>query len=200
MKKTVLLLSLLLLVFSCQTTSNKRVTRVSSDMETDLSGRWNDTDSRLVSEAMISDLMSRPAIEDFRDENGRKPVVIVGTIRNRSSEHISVTSFTKDIERELVNSGRVKMVASSAEREELRDEKEDQQSNASLETAKRLAQETGADMMLIGSIVTINDQVDNTKVVYYQVDMELINLESNEKMWIGTKKHKKIIDLGGVEW
>lgn len=199
MKKITLLIAFTLLVLSCQT-SNDRVTRVSSDMETDLSGRWNDTDSRLVSEAMISDLLSRPAIEDFRDEMGRKPVVIVGSIRNRSSEHISVSSFTKDIERELINSGRVKMVASSMERDELRGEKEDQQSNASLETAKRLAQETGADLMLVGTIITINDQLNDVKVVYYQVDLELIDLETNEKKWIGTKKHKKIIELGGTEW
>lgn len=198
MKKIALILSVILLALGCQT--NDRVTRVDSDLQTDLSGRWNDTDSRLVSEAMIADLMSRPAIDDFREENGRKPVMIVGTVRNKSSEHISVSAFVKDMERELVNSGRVKMVASSQEREELRDEKEDQQSNASLETAKRLAQETGADLMLIGTIVTINDQLDDVKVVYYQVDLELINLESNEKVWIGSKKHKKIIELGGTKW
>lgn len=198
MKRIALVLSVIMLALGCQTTD--RVTRVESDLQTDLSGRWNDTDSRLVSEAMIADLMSRPAIDDFREENGRKPVMIVGTVRNKSSEHISVSSFVKDMERELVNSGRVKMVASSEEREELRDEKEDQQSNASFETAKRLAQETGADLMLIGTIITINDQLDDVKVVYYQVDLELIHLESNEKLWIGSKKHKKIIELGGTKW
>ncbi len=197
--KIIIIFSVLLFTLSCQTT-NDRVTRVSSDLETDLSGRWNDTDSRLVSEAMISDMLTRPAITDFRDVNGRKPVLIVGSIRNKSSEHISVSSFTKDIERELVNSGRIKIVASSEERDEIRDEKEDQQSNSSFETAKRLAQETGADLMLIGNIITINDQLDDVKVVYYQVDLELISLESNEKIWIGTKKHKKIIVLGGTEW
>ncbi len=198
MKKILVVLTVLLFTLGCQT--DKRVSRVASDTETDLSGRWNDTDSRLVSEAMVTDLMSRPMIQDFRDENGRKPVMIVGSIRNKSSEHINVNSFIKDIERELVNSGRLKIVASSDERDELRDEKVDQQSNSSLETAKRLAQETGADLMMIGSILTINDQLDDVKVVYYQVDLELINVETNEKIWIGTKKHKKIIDLGGTKW
>lgn len=198
MKKVYLIL-ISILVLSCQTTGN-RVTRVSSDLETDLSGRWNDTDSRLVSEAMIEDLIGRPVLANLKDDIGHRPVIIIGNIRNKSSEHISITSFVKDMERDLVNSGLVKVVASSEERDQLRDEKEDQQSNSSIETAKRLAQETGADIMLIGSIITINDRIDDTKVVYYQVDLELIDLETNEKLWIGTKKHKKIIELGGTRW
>ncbi|MGL1891779.1 MAG: penicillin-binding protein activator LpoB [Spirochaetaceae bacterium] len=197
--KIILVIFTILASFGCQT-ANNRVTRVSSDLETDLSGRWNDTDSRLVSEEMTLDLLNRTIFYDFKDEFGKKPVLIIGRIKNNSSEHISVQTFIKDIERELINSGQVKLVASSSERDGIRDEKEDQQSNSSLETAKRLAQETGADIMLIGSIATINDQLNNSKVVYYQVDLELIHLESNEKMWIGTKKHKKIIELGGVKW
>lgn len=199
MKKVILVLVTLFFVLSCQSTNN-RVTRISSDMETDLSGRWNDTDSRLVSESMIDELLNGRIVNSLRDEYGRKPVLIIGNVRNRSSEHINVSAFIKDMERELVNSGSIKIVASSSERDELRDEKEDQQSNATLESTKRLAQETGADIMLIGSIITITDQVGDTKVVYYQVDLELIDLESNEKLWIGTKKHKKIIELGGTKW
>lgn len=200
MKKIVFIIPFLLIVAGCASTPNNRVTRVDSDVETDLSGRWNDTDSRLVSEEMILDLAKRPVLTDLALEYGRKPVIIIGNVSNKSSEHINVTSFTKDLERELVNSGKVKLVASSDERLQLRDEKVDQQSNASMETAKRLAQETGADVMLIGSIITIVDQLKDTRVVYYQVDLELIKLESNEKIWIGSKKHKKIISLGGTEW
>lgn len=198
MKRVLLSLIALLLLAGC--TSTDRVSRVDADEVIDLSGRWNDTDSRLVSEEMIGDLLSRRWIDNFYDDYERRPVIIVGSIRNKSSEHINVTSFVKDIEREIVNSGVMKVVASSEEREGLRDEKEDQQSYSSIETAKRLAQETGADIMLIGSIITIEDKADDLKVIYYQVDMELVELESNEKLWIGTKKHKKVIELGGSEW
>jgi len=57
LKKIVLISFSLLLLVGCQSTNN-RVSRVSSDLETDLSGRWNDTDSRLVSEAMVEELLS----------------------------------------------------------------------------------------------------------------------------------------------
>ncbi|WP_028975174.1 penicillin-binding protein activator LpoB [Spirochaeta cellobiosiphila] len=193
MKKLFLLLILPAFIMSCNSTS-RTVQRTSADTVTDLSGRWNDTDSRLVAEEMVSDSLSFPWVNDFATQEGRKPVVIVGSISNRSSEHIDTRVFTKDIERELIKSGTVKFVASSDERLQLRDEKTDQQSQSSLDTMKRIGQETGADFMLIGNISSITDAIDNRKVVFYQVDMELINIETNEKVWIGSKEIKKEIE------
>lgn len=186
----IILITMLILV-GC---APKRVTRVESSEVTDLSGRWNDTDSRLVSQAMVGDVLSRYWLNDFSQKEGRKPRVIVGTVVNRSHEHIATNTFVKDLERELINSGRVTFVASSGERKELREERKDQQTQSSEETAKRLAQETAADFMLKGSIVTIIDELDGTKVKFYQINLELINIESNEKVWIGDKKIKKVID------
>jgi uncharacterized protein (TIGR02722 family) len=182
---------------ACKST---KVERIGVEETTDLSGRWNDTDARLVAEEMVRDALSRPWLINFVSDEGRKPVVIVGTVRNRSSEHIETLTFIKNIERELINSGSVKFVASKIEREEIRDEREDQQSWASEETAKRLAAETGADFMMQGTITSITDAVSGKKVVYYQVNMELINLESTEKVWIGEKKIKKYIEKASHGW
>ena len=123
----------------------------------------------------------------------KKPVVIVGAVRNLSSEHIATETFTKDLERELVNSGRVTFVANPVERDPLREERRQQQTWSSAETQKRLAAETGADYMLLGSLNTIIDKEGRESVKYYQINLELIHLESSEKVWIGDKKIKKYI-------
>ena len=47
--------------------------------------------------------------------------------------------------------------------------------------------------MMNGVITSIVDQYGKNKVVFYQVDLELTNLETNEKVWIGDKKIKKAI-------
>ena len=196
--KTAAVVLLVLFVFaSCASTTVKRT---ESDEVIDLSGRWNDTDSRLVAEEMVSDSLSRPWVSDYKAENGTKPVLIVGTIRNKSSEHIETGVFVKDIERELINSGRVKFVASKIERDEIRDERKDQQTFATMETVKDLVAETGADFMMIGQITSVTDAVDGKKVVLYQVDMEIIHLESNEKVWIGSKEVKKYIKKSKSSW
>jgi uncharacterized protein (TIGR02722 family) len=193
MKRSLLLFAFALVALVALTGCKTKVKRVGVDEEIDLSGRWNDTDSQLVSKAMISDIAVRPWVEEFTAKNGKKPVIIVGTIRNLSSEHIETATFAKDLERELVNSGRMTFVASKQERGELREERMEQQTWSTAETQKRLAAETGADYMLQGSIKSIIDQEGRQSVKFYQVDMEVIHLESNEKVWMGDEKIKKLV-------
>ena len=176
------------------------VQRIATDEVTDLSGKWNDTDSRLVAEKMVADMMSRIWLTNFMKEKGKNPTVIVGTIRNMSTEHVNMQVFTKDIERELINSGRVQFVASKGEREEIREERVDQQTYASLETAKRLGQEYGADFVLIGTFKSVEDVIERKKAILYSVDLELIDVEKNLKVWIGNKKIKKLIQRAGYKW
>ena len=174
--------------------AKKQVSRVDVGETIDLSGQWNDTDSRMVAEAMVSEALSRPWVDKHVKEHRKEPTVIVGTVVNRSHEHISVSTFTKDLERELTNSGRVQFVASKGEREELREERTEQQTHSSEETAKGLGKEIGADYMLKGEINSIEDEDGREKVVYYQVTLEMINLETNVKVWFGDKKIKKLVE------
>ncbi len=200
MKGNLSLLIIALAMISTTPGCKTKVERVGAEETIDLSGRWNDTDSQLVSAEMVDDLANRPWIEEFTSKNGRKPVVIVGNIRNKSSEHIETETFTKDLERELINSGRLKFVANSVERGELRQERKEQQTWSREETQKRLAAETGADFMLQGSIKTIVDQEGKEQVIFYQIDLEMVQLESNEKVWIGSKKIKKYIKRPSHKW
>jgi uncharacterized protein (TIGR02722 family) len=165
-----------------------------TDTTIDLSGKWNDADSRMVSEEVIDDMLSAPWLVRFAAANGNeRPTVIVGLVRNRSDEHIATETFTKDIERACVNKGTVRIVASSEERGDLRDEKADQADFSRPDTVKKFGLEYGADYMLMGTINKISDREDDEEIVFYQVDLELTDIETNEKVWIGGKKHKKYI-------
>ncbi|MEQ1838357.1 MAG: penicillin-binding protein activator LpoB, partial [Candidatus Nitrotoga sp.] len=119
---------------------------------------------------------------------------IVGEVRNLSHEHINVNTFVADMERALINSGKVKFVASSTERDEIRTERKDMDLNASEATRKAMGQEQGADFMLKGTINTIIDASGSTQVRFYQVDLTLISLVDNNKVWIGQKKIKKLVE------
>lgn len=172
---------------------SRTVERIDVEETRDLSGEWNDTDSRLVSEEMIRDVLSRPWIGEFVGARGKQPAVIVGEMRNLSHEHINTVTFVSDMERELINSGRVEFVASRTERSEIRDERKDQELHAREETRKAMGQELGADFMLKGTINTIIDTEGKQQVRYYQVDLTLISMADNRKVWVGQKKIKKYV-------
>jgi uncharacterized protein (TIGR02722 family) len=182
-------LAALFMVIGCGT----KVTRVGADSTIDLSGRWNDADSRLVADDMIKDCLAQSWLGKWQAMN-KQPTVIVGKVVNKSHEHISTETFAEDIERALLNSGKVGFVAGKAERDQVRDEKADQQDNAASQSVKSLHEETGADLMLIGDVNSIVDQEDNKAVVFYQISMKLIEIESNRTVWIGEKKIKKYIE------
>jgi len=178
----------------------RTTTRVAVDSTKDLSGKWNDTDSRLVSEEMIQDVLARPWLNRFSRKKGKSPTVIVGTVRNLSHEHINTRTFVNDLERSLINSDQVEFVASASERNELRAERRDQDLNSRDDTRKAMGNEQGADFMLKGSINTIIDAVQGEQVRFYQVDLTLIDLESNRKVWVGQKKIKKVIEQSGFRF
>lgn len=175
---------------------SQQVSRVSSDTQTDLSGRWNDTDARLVAEEMISGAVSSAWLQNYTEQNGEAPVIIVGRVRNETMEHIDTDVITKEMERVFVNSGKVQVVASQSEREQIREERQDQQSFSSYESSKNLAQEVGADYMLIGNISSILDESSSGKqaAIFYDVNLELIDVETNTKVWIDDKEIKKMIE------
>jgi uncharacterized protein (TIGR02722 family) len=187
---------LLILLSGC----GKTVTRVDADSVTDLSGNWNDTDSRLVAEEMIQDVLSRAWLTNFSRAQGKSPTVIVGTVRNLSHEHINTRTFIADMERELINSGQVEFVASATDRQEVRDEIKEQDLHASEETRKAMGQEIGADFMMQGSINSIVDAISGEQARFYQIDLTLIELGTNRKVWVGQKKIKKTVEKGGVRF
>jgi len=177
----------------------RQVTRMAPEQAIDLSGRWNDVDSRMVAEEMIRQSLDGSAggnwaLRFSQTQGGRQPTVIVGTIRNRSMEHIPVGTFSRDLERAYVNSGLVQVVADRVERGEIRDEREDQQEFASAESRARFGRERGANYMLQGDVQSIEDREGRRSVVFYQVDMTLVDLETNAKVWVGQHKIKKFVE------
>ncbi|MCS6297889.1 MAG: penicillin-binding protein activator LpoB [Nitrospira sp.] len=171
-----------------------KVTRVDTGTVTDLSGRWNDTDSQMVAEAMVKEALANPWLGNFTKGKNRQPVVIVGTVLNKSHEHINVQTFVNDLERELTNSQKVTFVAAKGERDEVREERREQAVHAREDTQKAPGKEIGADYMMRGSIATILDEQDGAKAVFYQIDLEMVDLENNVKSWFGQKKIKKVIE------
>ncbi len=199
-RSTVLAIAIMLIIITGCATPSRTVQRTAADAQIDLSGRWNDTDARLVAEEMIDDVMARPWLSRFTQAQNREPVVIVGDVRNLSSEHIDTTPFIRDMERELINSGMVRFVAGEEARAQIRRERMDQQTQADEATVARLGAETGADFMLQGSISSTVDAIDGMRAVAYQINLELISIQTNEKVWIGNKEIKKLIEQRRARW
>jgi hypothetical protein len=187
-------------VLSAACASSTQVRRIDANEVRDVSGRWNDTDARLVAEEMIQDSVSRPWLATAQSRKGAPPTVIVQSVRNNSMEHIDTGLFVEELQRALINSGRVQFVASAREREQLRAERADQDVNASDDTRKAHGQESGADYGLSGTIMSVLDREGGEAVVLYQVNLKLVDVKTNQIVWNGQKKIKKQVSRASASF
>ena len=190
MKKLLVLSLLLPLLIACGT----KVERMDADTTKDLSGKWNDVDSRTTAETMIAECLNGNWYNKaLKAKGGDEPVVIIGTVKNNSMEHINTDTFIEEMQRALINSGKVFFVASQEERGEVRTERLEQQEYASEETRKDFGREIGADYMLSGVLDSIVDKEGRKSVIYYQINLKLINIKTNQIVWNGQQKLKKYV-------
>ncbi len=196
MKKLIIALLALPMVFACGT----KVTRMDTNVVKDVGGGWNDTDAQMVAQEMITDCLNSGWYPKFLTRNGKEPVVIVGTVNNKTMEHINTDVFVEEIQRALINSGRVEFVASKSERGEVRNERLEQDEFASEETRKAFGREVGADFMLSGVLSSVADKAGSKAVVFYQANLKLINIETNQIVWNGQKQIKKYVKRSKVSF
>ncbi len=173
----------------CGTTTVKRV---DTQEEVALTDRWNDTDSRLVAEEMIEDMLGFPWLKRFQQNHGSTyPTITIQHVQNKSHEHIAVDTFVNDLKRSIIRSGVADFIVSGAERERVREEMKQQDIYASDESRLEMGQEQGANFALSGTINSMVDSLDGKRVTFYQVDLKLIDMQSTREVWNGQKKIKK---------
>ncbi|MBO4707296.1 MAG: penicillin-binding protein activator LpoB [Elusimicrobiaceae bacterium] len=191
MKKLLIALLVCPFLLACGT----KVKRMEVEQVKDVSGNWNDTDSREVAKTMIDECLNGAwYAKALKEKGGNEPVVIVGTVKNDSMEHINTNTFIEELQRALINSGKVEFVASKNERGELREERLDQDEYSSEATRKAFGKEVGADYMLSGVLSDIKDELHGKSVMFYQVNLKLINIETNKILWNGQKQIKKYVN------
>jgi PBP1b-binding outer membrane lipoprotein LpoB len=170
------------------------VTRTEENAVIDLSGNWNATDSRQVADALIADCLEFPWADQFKAKNNRIPVVKTGRIKVvTNGDVVNTEIFTNDLQRALLRSGKAQPVASNSETDQAREERKDQDVNASEATRKESFQETGTDFLIIGTINVQDDQADGKRQKFYSVDLKMTDVKTQQQVWIGNKKISKLV-------
>jgi penicillin-binding protein activator len=186
----ILALLIILFLISCQ---NRSVSRISPDTQIDLSGRWNDSDSRLVADKMIGELMASDRFKEYAKEHKKTPAIVVGLIRNKTSEHIDASNYIKKLEVAIYNSNIAELVESEEFRDKLRLERAQQQDFSDPATVSQWGKEIGADLMLFGEMTSETDTNNNKRVVNYIATLFLTDIETNKRIWYGQHEIKKFV-------
>ncbi|GHT75708.1 hypothetical protein FACS1894124_7380 [Spirochaetia bacterium] len=202
-KNGVLAAGIMVIALMAGCASGPQVARVDANTQIDVSGHWNDTDIRLVCDTLINDALTSARIDRYIKDyeaknNGEHPKIILGRIANNSKERMDTGIISRLMRTAIINSDTLEFVEGGEAREALRAERQDQQSNASESTAAALANETGANFMLQGTVDMQPDEaiVGGKKVMVnaYFVRASITDLEKNTILWEGENNEiKKVI-------
>ena len=187
--RSLIYLILLVFLFSCA----RSVSRIDPGQQIDLSGRWNDSDSRQVSNKMISDLLASEKFKEYVKQLGKKPTIIVGLVRNKTSEHIESEAYIKKLELAIFNSGAADLVESDSFRDKLRQERAQQQDFSDPATVAKWGKEVGANLMLFGEMTSETDLYQKERVVNYITTLFLTDMETDKRVWYGQEEIKKYV-------
>jgi uncharacterized protein (TIGR02722 family) len=160
-----------------------------------LDDKWNQNDMQLVAKNVVESLESWIT----REQQPAKPVIILETPKNRTSEHIDLQSLYDHVKTELIQSGRFSFLDKAA-RTEIAKEYEYQGSGyVDPNQAQGPGQQKAAEFLLGGVITSTIQQVGNNKAVYYKATFELTDIGSTEIVWTDQKeivKHFKKKSIG----
>ena len=169
-----------------------RTRRTDPNADINLVRRFNDADMKMIARSMTADAISRPWLEQAITKLGRKPIIAVGEIRNKTDQVVATEFMTTKFEEELINSGRVDVLAERTIRETLRLERSDTEFTDPA-FIKKMKAEMAVDFILSGNIVMDREisRSGNNDFVAYQVDMQLLDIETLRKVWLKTENVKK---------
>lgn len=161
-----------------------------------LSDQFNENDLQLIAKKLVNSLAGSAA---FQQIQGR-PIVVVGKLRNDTSEHIDMNSLGDKITVELSKTGKFAFTDKDA-RQEIAEEYEYQGSGyVRPEQAKGPGQQMGADYLMTGEISSIVQEVGGDKTVYYKMTAKLHNLKTGVIEWTDEKELRKKFEKRSVSW
>jgi hypothetical protein len=114
---------------------------------------------------MIADLTGSERFKEYVKAKGSKPAIIIGIVRNKTSEHIDADNYIKKLEAAIFNANIATLVESDEFRDKLRVERAQQQEFADPKTVKQWGMETGADLILFGEMTSETDVYNKERVV-----------------------------------
>lgn len=161
-----------------------------------LSDNFSENDLQLIARRMVESLQESPAFARIEGQ----PMVMVGEMRNRTSEHIDMASLSDKVRVQLIQTGKFSFIDRDA-RQQIAEEYEYQQSGyVRPDQAAGPGEQHAAEYVLTGSISSIVQQAGRDKMIYYKMTMQLTNLRTGVIEWADEKELRKKFRQRAVGW
>ena len=158
-------------------------------------------DMRTLGKAVGDAVVSSDFLKNLKTE----PIFVVMGIQNRTTEHIDTKALTDTMRTAMMESGKIKFV-NEVRRDDLLKEQGYQAAHATPETQAAIGKQLGANYMLTGSLVEIeNKQGREVRVaqesdIYFQLTTEITDLETGLIVWSKQNERARTASKPLIGW
>jgi uncharacterized protein (TIGR02722 family) len=160
-----------------------------------ISTEFGSSDLQQIAESMVDSMITFPPLVDLT--TGRRPVVSVDKVKNKTMQHIDTESITDSIRAKLIRSGKFRFIDRTTDAQTI-DELKTQQDSGLVDkkSAVKFGQQLGAEFLLTTNFSEIRQKAGSTTDVYYKFTMSLKNLKTGILEWSDEKEIRKVFNRG----
>lgn len=153
-----------------------------------VTNQFGSTDLQTIAESMTRSLLQSAVITQ-----GKRPLITVADVKNKTSEYIDTRSITDSIRAQMAKSGSVRFAVDIDAMQSQTDElsRQNQSGLYKKKSIKKMGNMQAADYRLEGNITSIVKKAGNIKDVYYKFSLVLIDIESGVLEWADEKDIRK---------
>ena len=169
-----------LLVSGCATTNDYGDPTSSKPLSTD----FGSSDLQQIATSMVDSMLETAPLP----ADGRRPVLIIDPVKNKTMQHIDTESITDSIRTRLIRSGRFTFQDRTTEaslQQELAYQK-----HAAANPVQE-GQQVAAEYMLTANLSEIEQKFGRVTDVYYKFTLNLRNLRTGTLDWADEKEIRK---------
>jgi len=160
-----------------------------------ISTEFGSSDLQQIAESMVDSMIVFPPMVEMTA--GRRPVVSVDKVKNKTMQHIDTESITDSIRAKLIRSGKFRFIDRTTDAQTIEELKTQQDSGlVDKKTAVNFGQQIGAEFLLTANFSEIRQKSGSTTDVYYKFTMSLKNLRTGILEWSDEKEIRKVFNRG----
>ncbi len=178
-KKAIILLILftsIQLFYNCSGVSTKEINTIVENKV------WNENDSEVIVDSIVNKMLLSQWQQNFTTK--RKPKLVVGSIENLTIEKIDTDLLSKNIERNLINSGDITFITSKDDREVIRNDRRNKNDFDGEKEFIKYLKPLKSDFFISGDIKLNIDSVSVPTSKEYKLTLEILNSKNLESVSI----------------
>lgn len=190
------------IVTGCASFKAERVdSRASDEKALEITDEWIQGDTEKIIAQIVKNMGGHRGFKRFLRHHGRTPTVFIGEVQNLTSEaYFPIDDLNDEFLQILSSSGDFLLIDAQARQAILKEITYQHDGMVDSVTAKKVGQQTGADLMIFGNVSMKPKSRDGKTIKQYAVNIRMTDIEKGLEVMRARAKLSKYSQKSRTGW